>query len=205
LSIYVIYKATNKINKKSYIGYTSNLQRRKLEHKKCALSNRYPNNVFHKAIKKYGYDNFEWEVIFESEDKNLTLKIIEPFFIASLRYLGECYNLAKGGEGNTSSRTQKQKIEHSQRMKGRKHSQTHRDNLSKSLKNRVFSEEHKRRISESKKGNKFCVGRVLSEETKKKLSQLKKGKPLSDEHKKNLSRVRRINLQMKEDSHKLQV
>jgi group I intron endonuclease len=186
MCIYVIYKATNKVNNKSYIGYTSNLKKRKSDHKKCALSNRYPNNLFHKAIRKYGYDAFEWEVIFESEDKQLTLKIIEPFFIASLSYLGESYNLAKGGEGNTSSRTQKQKLEHSKKMKGRKHSRSHKDNLSKSLMNRVFSEEHKRRISESKKGNKVCVGRVLSEETRKKISNAKK-----------LS-----NLRKREDNHK---
>lgn len=174
MAIYSIYKATNTITGKSYIGYTSNLERRKKAHKKDAFSKPNSNNLFHKSIRKYGFDAFEWKVLFQSEDKVYTQKVMEPHFILLHNtFLGEGYNLTPGGDGNTSPRTEQSKQEHSLRMKGRKHSETHRENLSKSLQGRKFSEEHKRKLSLAKMGNKSCVGRIVSDETKLKISQAK--------------------------------
>ena len=45
----IIYKYTNKINKKVYIGQTINESRRKREHREAKGD--YP---FHRAIRKYG-------------------------------------------------------------------------------------------------------------------------------------------------------
>lgn len=60
----IIYKATNILNGKSYIGLTTrDLNERKLEH----LRHTYTENTyFHKAINKYGKENFIWEVIDDS-------------------------------------------------------------------------------------------------------------------------------------------
>ena len=152
MAIYSIYKATNTISGKSYIGYTSNLEKRKKLHKKDAYSKPNSNSLFHKAIRKYGFDSFVWETLFESEDKVYTHKVMEPHFISKYdTFLGEGYNLTPGGEGNTSPRTEKSKQDHSLRLKGRKHSEAHRKNISKTLTGRKFSEEHKRKISESKR------------------------------------------------------
>lgn len=60
--MYYIYKATNKINGKIYIGQTVDFKRRKAEH----LSSKkgvHAKCVFHKAIQKYGKENFIWEII----------------------------------------------------------------------------------------------------------------------------------------------
>ena len=61
---YIIYKVTNKINNKIYIGKTcTTLEKRKSEHYREA---RYcekwdiKDNKFHKALLKYKYEDFIW-------------------------------------------------------------------------------------------------------------------------------------------------
>ncbi len=61
--MYYIYKATNKVNGKIYIGQTVNFERRKREHLSSKNGVHYNCGIFHKAIKKYGKENFEWEII----------------------------------------------------------------------------------------------------------------------------------------------
>ena len=79
-TIYRIYRSVNKINKKVYIGYTNkSLEQRTKEHIKAAKKG--SEYVFHKSIRKHGSDNFTWEVLFESKDKNFILNEMESFFI----------------------------------------------------------------------------------------------------------------------------
>jgi predicted GIY-YIG superfamily endonuclease len=55
----LIYKATNKVNGKSYIGLTTqDFETRKNQHIYNALNN-FSTGVFAKAIIKYGQENFE--------------------------------------------------------------------------------------------------------------------------------------------------
>lgn len=61
--MYYIYKVTNKINGKIYIGQTVNFERRKRDHIYASKKIKSKGEVFHKAIHKYGEDNFEWEII----------------------------------------------------------------------------------------------------------------------------------------------
>lgn len=70
---YIIYKVTNKINNKIYIGKTYNLEKRKAQHL-YDIDDELP---FHAALKKYGINNFEWEIIDYSEsDKEIREKEI---------------------------------------------------------------------------------------------------------------------------------
>lgn len=81
--MYYIYKATNKVNGKVYIGQTIDFKRRKAEH--LSLKNGiHAKCVFHRAIQKYGKENFEWEII----DTCKTLD--EALFLESM-YISE-YN-----------------------------------------------------------------------------------------------------------------
>ena len=57
-----IYKITNNINGKVYIGQSNNIQRRFSEHQTKGESSRIPIDV---AIQKYGKENFSFEVIEE--------------------------------------------------------------------------------------------------------------------------------------------
>lgn len=62
-----IYKITNKVNGKIYIGQSINLNRRISEHKRY----KDPNQIIDQAIKKYGKDNFTFDIIEECQLEEL--------------------------------------------------------------------------------------------------------------------------------------
>lgn len=92
---YYIYKATNKINGKSYVGQTCDFHSRVWQHQRC-----YDRDDcdFHKAIKEFGFDNFSWEIIetCESEDRACEL---EKYYIEKFNTYRDGYNMTKGGKG----------------------------------------------------------------------------------------------------------
>lgn len=63
--IFFIYQYTNKINNKKYVGQTNNFQRRLNEHKSCSFNPKSVNydDKIHQAIRKYGLNNFDIEVL----------------------------------------------------------------------------------------------------------------------------------------------
>ncbi len=99
--IYVIYKATCLVNEKVYIGFDSRWPKRQIEHKSVSFNPKSTayHSYFHNAIRKHGWDNFVWEVIYASPDRNHTLTVMEPFFISAYRSETQLYNLTNGGEG----------------------------------------------------------------------------------------------------------
>ena len=62
-----IYKLTNKINNKIYIGQSIHPEKRLREHENRA-KNKLDNYPIHNAIAKYGIDNFDFEIIEWTED-----------------------------------------------------------------------------------------------------------------------------------------
>lgn len=64
-----IYKITNTINNKIYIGQTNDIKRRFREHKNL-MYGKVGNKHLYSAIKKYGLDSFIFEIIEETEDYN---------------------------------------------------------------------------------------------------------------------------------------
>ena len=160
MSIYSIYKITNKINGKNYIGYTANWLERKKEHIRCAKKG--SKFLLHCAIRKYGEDSFEWELICQSKDSYHLLNEMEPYFIKeynSFYLTGHGYNMTWGGEGTRGPKTEehKRKIQASNKgqipwHKGKHLSEEHKRNLSLSKIGRKFSDEHRRKLSEARKG-----------------------------------------------------
>lgn len=189
----VIYKAENKINGYIYIGKATIFRKRKGRHKIDAL--KYNSQThFHRAIRKYGWENFEWSIICET-DSEYKLKAIEKFYIAAYRKMTKCYNMTDGGEG----------------LSGWNHSDVSRKKISEKTKGRTVSLEQRKILSELYKGKKLSDERIeklkgrtpwnkglnLTEEHKNKLSENHAdfkgeksslhGKPLSEEHKKKIS------------------
>lgn len=70
--MYYVYKITNSINDKVYIGITTRtVQGRWMEH---VSRSRYPNeykSAIHSAIRKYGQDSFKVEEICCTKSKKL--------------------------------------------------------------------------------------------------------------------------------------
>lgn len=92
----IIYKVTNLINNKIYIGQTKHtLHKRKKEHQKKTKNFR---GVFKQALNKYGFENFKWEVI-EFCNNIDELNEREIFWIDYYDSINKekGYNLIKGG------------------------------------------------------------------------------------------------------------
>lgn len=88
-----IYKITNKVNGKSYIGQTRyTVEFRWRQHK-----NNKDNSHFHQAIRKYGEENFTVETLEECDVEQLDSR--EIFFIAKYNTFEEGYNTTIGGGG----------------------------------------------------------------------------------------------------------
>ena len=95
----LIYKITNNINNKIYIGKTTNnLEYRWKEHIKDSKYN--TNNKFYNAINKYGAENFTPSVIEDNIDNEL-LNDKECYYIELFDSFKNGYNSTLGGEGNT--------------------------------------------------------------------------------------------------------
>lgn len=62
----IIYKYTNKINGKSYIGQTIHQTTRYSRHKQAS-----DNSYFHNAIRKYGFENFEYKSLYTENGYNI--------------------------------------------------------------------------------------------------------------------------------------
>ena len=89
-----IYKITNLINGKIYIGKSINIKQRWDRHKEIPND----NMLIHKAMLKYGIDNFSFKILEECDECQLDEK--EKYWINYYNtYLGEGYNAAPGGEG----------------------------------------------------------------------------------------------------------
>ena len=95
-----IYKIQNKIDGKAYIGQSINIERRWKEHKKCiyGISEGY-NYPIYKAIRLYGLENFDWEIIEECSKEELDDK--EKFYIKEYNcVIPFGYNQTFGGQDN---------------------------------------------------------------------------------------------------------
>ena len=94
-----IYKITNNVNGKVYIGQTIKTTRVRLtEHKYIANHPKYDHrSILHSAMRKYGCDNFTIETIQEcSEDQ---LNELEKYWIEQYDSFKNGYNCTLGGDG----------------------------------------------------------------------------------------------------------
>lgn len=153
----IIYKYTSPSGK-CYIGQTTRPNERKIEH----LSQAYSGSqlAFHRAIRKYGIDNFIYEVLCSvraSSKKKLkqSLDTLESFYIKKYNSNGaNGYNLTSGGEG----------------VLGYSHSLETRSKLSISHKGKRLSLETKKKMSS------WQLGKKLSKSTRDKIAKSHKGK-----------------------------
>ena len=171
--MYTVYQHKNKINGKIYIGITSQKPEDRWGSQGC---NYKSSPHFYSAIQKYGWNNFEHNILFtELTKEQACLKERELIKEYDLMNREFGYNSTSGGDIFVMNEETKQKI--SQAMMGNKNGLGH-----------PCSEEKKKKISEAQKGRKF------TKEHKQKLSEAAKNRhvPCSEDKKQTL----------KEKSHK---
>ncbi len=167
------------INGKKYIGQTVySLNKRIKEHLSFSKNINKRQLHFHRALNKYGIDNFTWEIIAHAPTK-LALDKAEIYWIKFLGTMEIGYNHQSGGSsGKLSSATKKK--------------------LSIANSGRILSEDWKQKISDTRRGQKIAEvtkmkmrkpHRKFSEITKKKMSESRKGIKFSPETCAKMSRV----------------
>lgn len=167
--MYTVYQHKNKTNGKIYIGITSQTP----EERWGANGLNYKSSPhFYAAIQKYGWDNFEHNILYTNLTKDEACQKEQElisYFNSMNREYG--YNSTSGGESFIMNEETKQKI--SQAMIGNRNGLGHpcspekAKKISEAQKGRTFTEEHKQKLSEAAKQRHT----PCSEETKKKLSQ----------------------------------
>lgn len=157
----IIYKATNKINGKVYIGQTTrNIDVRKMDHIYSANSNN--GYYFHNAIVKYGIDNFNWDIIDECNNID-ELNLLEEQYIVQYDSMNEKngYNLTSGGKNFTMSDVIRQKLKDcSKHLSGK-------DNPFYGKKHTDKSKQKQRLIKLGKNNPRYGV--IVANETKQKM------------------------------------
>lgn len=96
-----IYKFTNKINHKVYIGKSQNLEQRYQSHKRNYNNKNLQdyNTKFYRALRKYGFNNFDYEIIEQSNDfTNEEINEKEKYYIQLYNSIYNGYNIQAGGE-----------------------------------------------------------------------------------------------------------
>lgn len=212
-----IYKFTNKLKNKCYIGQAKNLRVRIEGHIKYFLKS---NTYFYSSIKKYGLQNFEVEILIEGKFTKQELNQMEITFIRLFKSNNPIYgyNMTSGGDGVSGlklSEEHKDKIKQANLGKpkskeaieknrlghlGKKVSEETKAKMRDSAIGRKLSEQHKQKLSKIHKGKKLSQqhkqklkGKIISEETRQKLRDCKKGKLLSKQHIEKREKTRKIN------------
>lgn len=205
----VIYKATNVVTGKFYIGKTiQSLKKRRYVHEWSAARGekaRGYKSKFYNALRKYGSGSFQWKII-DTANTLEELNKKERRYIAELDSIKRGYNISPGGAGGDNftnhpnkeeirlkisrattgiKRSEEFKKQNRERQIGRVISPETIEKLRKKLKGKIKSQEHKDKIRQS------LTGRSVPEEVRDKISAALKGRVQSAEHIEKRARSRR--------------
>lgn len=139
-----VYKITNKVNGKIYIGITNQGSGVRY-YKHWSDARKGDPCPIHKAMAKYGKENFTLEII-DFADTYDELKEKEKFYIKKFNSMNRSvgYNLTEGGDGTF----------------GRLHSEETKEKIRQKALGRKASEEAKKKMSETRKGK--CSAKMKS-------------------------------------------
>ena len=192
---YCVYKHTNKINGKVYIGITSQRPKKRWD---CGRGYR-KNDHFWRAIQKYGWDSFEHEIL-------LTGLSPEEAFLEEQRLIQKYgsqdyengYNFSSGGEGGATGLGGEKHP-----MYGKHHSPETKARLSALKKGVPYSPERYAAFLENLDREAlrerafrtivgYNTGKHWDEASNRKRSESNKGKKRSDETKRRISEAKSI-------------
>lgn len=189
----VIYKISNTINGRIYIGSAIDFNIRKRGHKSQLLNNKHHSKILQNFVNKYGFDRLIFEVV-EYVDCKENLLNREQYFLDTLKPFFNIYKIAGSRLGKKHTEATKQKVSLSKKnpsqelrdrlslaSKGKKMTEQIKQKLRDINLGKKMSEDSKLKMSLIAKGNKHSLGTRCSDEKKLKISIANKGRKKSDE------------------------
>jgi len=179
-----IYKITNKINNKCYIGQAQNLRKRIRGHLR---GYNLVDSYFYKSIRKYKIENFQVEILVQGNFNQDELNDLEIDFIRLYNCKNPLYgyNLTEGGKGSSgyivSEETRKKQSESAKNKKPM--TEETKKKISEGNKGRKISKETKQKQIRSFKSNKFKSPKKIAWNKGQKVSSEELLKKLSESHK----------------------
>ena len=154
---YLVYKHTSPSGK-SYIGQTDDYNRRSIEHQAISSQCR----AFYAAIKKYGWDNFTHEILYDE----LTLERANAREQQSINEYGTMapygYNLTSGGDSKRHSDVTKAKISASKQANPRYKTDAEKEHLRQLNLGKTISAVQKAAISAAHKGKTISAEQIAA-------------------------------------------
>jgi group I intron endonuclease len=131
-----IYKITNKVNKKYYIGSANDLYKRYKDHRNALESNRHHNKQLTRFVNKYGLDKLKFCLLEECQSEDLESR--EQYYITNSKNLfNETIDVKACNRGKKLSKEHKQRISESIKAKGIKRSDETKAKISEANKGKV--------------------------------------------------------------------
>lgn len=152
-----IYKITNTIDGKIYIGQTVNYEKRKTRHLNSLKNGNHHNEHLQKSFNKYGEDQFKIELI--QECKSEELDELEKLYIKDLNAC-DCnkgYNMMHGGQIYREF-TKEVRMKMSKTRKGVKLSEEHKLKIGLAQRGKVIHQDSIDKSIETKKRLKIHCG-----------------------------------------------
>src|SRR5699024_569747 len=152
-----VYKITNTLNGKVYIGQTVDYRKRKVGHFSYLRRNAHRNRYLQKSFNKYGESSFKMEIIKECAVDELDK--LEIYYMRKYNSIDKTlgYNMVIGGNTNKSF------------------PDYIRQKMSRSQKGRIISEEHRKRIGKWHKGKTISPKDIEKANKTKKDNQIQWG------------------------------
>ena len=117
-----VYKITNIINNKCYIGSSITLHERILKHKSLLLSGKHHSSKLQRSYNKYGIENFKYEIL-ENCNKEETIGREQYWMdlynpeLNILKIAGSCLGCKRNPEGREKRRLIRLGMKHTQEAK----------------------------------------------------------------------------------------
>lgn len=155
----IIYRWTNKVNGKKYVGQTIHPEKRYQQHKRGEKAD---SQIIDRAILKYGAENFDYTVLLtiHADTREELRGLLDEAEIALIRLeqsyykTGLGYNMTLGGlsRGNFEH-TEETKIKLSRMKKGRLLSEAAKRNIAEGHRGLKLSEQHKASLQKAHKAD----------------------------------------------------
>ena len=158
-----IYKYENKINHKVYIGQTTDLVNRKSSHR---YKSTFEKNKFYNAVRKYGWDNFDFDIIAQVEESSLDkiTEILDSLEVQFIEQYDSFYNGYNSTTGGHCYRGKAVSEDFREFCRNRQYSEETRQKMGIAAKNRIVSDETRKKLHENAVKRNFAAYRETTTE-----------------------------------------